>query len=244
MIQIIPAIDIIDGKCVRLTKGAYDTSKVYADNPLDMAKRFEDCGCTRLHLVDLDGAKSHHIVNYRVLESIASSTSLVVDFGGGIKSDDDVRIAFDSGASMVTGGSIAVRNPDLFGCWIRAYGSDRIILGADARDGKVSTDGWLSDSGIPVVPFIKSYSEKGIRQVISTDISMDGTLAGPSLELYRSILAEVADVCLIASGGVGSMGDIDALAGIGVPAVIVGKAIYEGLISFDEISRYNSGRPC
>lgn len=244
MIQIIPAIDIIGGKCVRLTKGAYDTSKVYADNPLDMAKRFEDCGCTRLHLVDLDGAKSHHIVNYRVLESIASSTSLVVDFGGGIKSDDDVRIAFDSGASMVTGGSIAVRNPELFGYWIRAYGSDRIILGADARDGKVSTDGWLSDSGIPVVPFIKSYSEKGIRQVISTDISMDGTLAGPSLELYRSIFAEVADVCLIASGGVGSMGDIDALADIGVPAVIVGKAIYEGRISFDEISRHNSDRPC
>lgn len=244
MIQIIPAIDIIDGKCVRLTKGAYGTSKVYAYNPLDMARRFEDCGCTRLHLVDLDGAKSHHIVNYRVLESIVSATSLVVDFGGGIKSDDDVRIAIESGASMVTGGSIAVKEPDVFERWIALYGSGRIILGADARDGKVSTDGWLSDSGLSVVPFIKAYCEKGIRQVISTDISMDGTLAGPSMDLYRAILGEVPGICLTASGGVGSMYDIYALADIKVPAVIVGKAIYEGRITFDEISRHNSCKVC
>lgn len=244
MIQIIPAIDIIDGKCVRLTRGAYDTSKVYADNPLDMAKRFEDCGCSRLHLVDLDGAKSRHIVNYRVLESIASATSLAVDFGGGIKSDDDVRIAFESGASMVTGGSVAVKEPKVFERWIASYGSDRIILGADARGGKVSTDGWLSDSDLSVVPFIKAYCGKGIRQVISTDISMDGTLAGPSLDLYGSILDEVPEVSLIASGGVGSMYDVEALAGINVPAVIVGKAIYEGRITFDEISRHNSGKVC
>ncbi len=241
MIQIIPAIDVIGGKCVRLTQGAYDTSKVYADNPVDMAKRFEDCGCRRLHLVDLDGAKSHHVVNHRVLESIASSTSLTIDFGGGIKSDEDVRIAFDSGASMVTGGSIAVKDPDMFGRWLSQYGSDRIILGADAREGKVSTDGWLSDSGKSVIPFIKQYCERGVRQVISTDISLDGTLAGPSIELYRSIMAEVPGVYLIASGGVGSMSDVEALDAASMPAVIVGKAIYEGRITFKDIERFNSG---
>ncbi len=241
MIQIIPAIDVIGGKCVRLTQGAYDTSKVYADNPVDMAKRFEDCGCRRLHLVDLDGAKSHHVVNHRVLESIASSTSLTIDFGGGIKSDEDVRIAFDSGASMVTGGSIAVKDPDMFGRWLSQYGSDRIILGADAREGKVSTDGWLSDSGKSVIPFIKQYCERGVRQVISTDISLDGTLAGPSIELYRSIMAEVPGVYLIASGGVGSMSDVEALDVSSLPAVIVGKAIYEGRITFKDIERFNSG---
>ena len=241
MIQIIPAIDVIGGKCVRLTQGAYDTSKVYADNPVDMAKRFEDCGCRRLHLVDLDGAKSHHVVNHRVLESIASSTSLTIDFGGGIKSDEDVRIALDSGASMVTGGSISVKDPDMFGRWLSQYGSDRIILGADAREGKVSTDGWLSDSGKSVIPFIKQYCERGVRQVISTDISLDGTLAGPSIELYRSIMAEVPGVYLIASGGVGSMSDVEALDAASMPAVIVGKAIYEGRITFKDIERFNSG---
>lgn len=240
MIQIIPAIDIISGKCVRLTKGAYDTSKVYADNPVDMARRFEDCGCSRLHLVDLDGAKSKHIVNYRVLEAIASSTGLTVDFGGGIKSDEDVRVAFESGASMVTGGSVAVNEPMVFERWLSRYGSQRIILGADARDGKVATNGWLSDSGISVVPFIKSYREKGVAQVISTDISTDGTLAGPALDLYRNILSEVTDIYLIASGGVGSVSDIEALDGIGVPAVIVGKAIYEGRISFKDIEKLNT----
>lgn len=240
MIQIIPAIDIIDGKCVRLTKGEYSTSKVYADNPLDMAKRFEDCGCSRLHLVDLDGAKARHVVNYKTLETIASSTSLIVDFGGGIKSDEDVHIAFDSGASMVTGGSVAVRSPEIFERWLAQYGDERIILGADARDGMVSTDGWISDSGMPVVPFIKSYFEKGVRQVISTDISTDGTLAGPSVELYKSILAQVPSVTLIASGGVGSLADVESLDLIGLPAVIVGKAIYEGRISLNDMARYNS----
>lgn len=244
MIQIIPAIDVISGKCVRLTKGEYGTSKVYSENPLDMAKRFEDCGCCKLHLVDLDGAKSHHVVNYKVLERIASSTSLTVDFGGGIKSDEDVRIAFESGASMVTGGSIAVKAPQVFERWLSVYGSSKLILGADARDGKVSTDGWLSDSDRSVVPFIRSYFEKGVRQVISTDISMDGTLEGPSLELYRSILEEVPEVYLIASGGVGSMSDVEDLDKIGLPAVIVGKAIYEGKIGFDELSRYNLESRC
>ena len=191
--------------------------------------------------MDLDGAKSHHVVNHRVLESIASSTSLTIDFGGGIKSDEDVRIAFDSGASMVTGGSIAVKDPDMFGRWLSQYGSDRIILGADAREGKVSTDGWLSDSGKSVIPFIKQYCERGVRQVISTDISLDGTLAGPSIELYRSIMAEVPGVYLIASGGVGSMSDVEALDAASMPAVIVGKAIYEGRITFKDIERFNSG---
>ncbi len=244
MIQIIPAIDIISGKCVRLTKGDYGTSKIYSENPVDMARRFEDCGCRRLHLVDLDGAKSHHVVNYGVLESIASSTSLVVDFGGGIKSDEDVRIAFESGASMVTGGSVAVRQPELFEGWLAKYGGSKVILGADARDGKVSTNGWLSDSGMDVVPFVKMYYDKGVRKVISTDISMDGTLAGPSVELYKLILDAVPEIELIASGGVGSMSDIESLDRLGLPGVIVGKAIYEGRITFEDLSRYNSVSVC
>lgn len=240
MIEFIPAIDIIGGKCVRLTKGEYDTSKVYADNPLEMAKRFADAGCRRLHLVDLDGAKSQHIVNYKVLENIASHTDLIIDFGGGIKSDSDAEIAFNSGASMITGGSIAVKNPDIFQNWLNRFGSSRLILGADARNGKIAVQGWQDSSEQEIVPFVKSYLEKGIKQVISTDISQDGTLAGPSVELYKRLMSEADGIYLIASGGVGNMAHVAELEEAGVPAVIVGKAIYEGHITFAEIERLNS----
>lgn len=240
MIEFIPAIDIIGGKCVRLTKGEYDTSKVYADNPLEMAKRFADAGCRRLHLVDLDGAKSQHIVNYKVLENIASYTDLVIDFGGGIKSDSDADIAFNSGASMITGGSIAVKNPDIFQNWLNRFGSSKLILGADARNGKIAVQGWQDSSEQEIVPFVKSYLGKGIKQVISTDISQDGTLAGPSVELYKRLMSEADGIYLIASGGVGNMTHVAELEEAGVPAVIVGKAIYEGHITFAEIERLNS----
>lgn len=239
MIEIIPAIDIIGGKCVRLTRGEYTTSKVYSDDPVDMAKRFADAGCRRLHLVDLDGAKSNHIVNHRTLEQVASRTPLIVDFGGGLKSDDDLRIAFESGASMVTGGSIAVRRPETFLRWLDTYGSDRIILGADARGGKIAAEGWTATSDRDIVPFIEGYAAHGIRRVISTEISVDGTLEGPAISLYRRILDILPDLWLVASGGVGSISDIAALDTATVPAVIVGKAIYEGRISLSDISRFN-----
>ena len=187
MIEIVPAIDIIGGKCVRLSKGDYGSMKVYNENPLDVARAFEDVGCTSLHLVDLDGAKSKHIVNYRTLEAIAGHTALHIDFGGGLKTDDDVRIAFESGAEKITGGSVAVTHHAMFEGWLNRYGSDAIILGADARNGKISTNGWLHDSEEQIVPFIRQYMEKGVTQVISTDINCDGMLSGPSLELYRSI---------------------------------------------------------
>lgn len=240
MIEFIPAIDIIGGKCVRLTKGEYETSKVYSDNPLEMAKRFAGVGCRRLHLVDLDGAKSQHIVNYKVLEDIAARTELVIDFGGGIKSDADAEIAFNSGASMITGGSIAVKNPDVFLNWLNRYGSSRLILGADALNGKIAVQGWQNSSEQEIVPFVKSYLKKGVKQVISTDISQDGTLMGPSVELYKLLLKEAEGIFLIASGGVGNMAHVAELEEAGVPAVIVGKAIYEGHITFAEIERLNS----
>ena len=208
MIEIIPAIDIIDGKCVRLTRGDYDTSKVYSDDPVDMAMRFADAGCRRLHLVDLDGARSSHIVNYRTLERVVNRSGLVVDFGGGLKSDDDLRIAFECGAAMITGGSIAVKSPDTFLRWLDTYGADRIILGADARDGKIASDGWIATSDRDIVPFIEEYASHGIRQVISTEIGVDGTLDGPAVSLYRRILDRLPDLWLIASGGVGSVSDI------------------------------------
>ena len=239
MIEIIPAIDIIGGKCVRLTKGDYEQQKVYAENPLDAAKMFEDVGCKRLHLVDLDGAKSQHIVNYNVLENIATNTNLIIDFGGGIKSDEDINIAFNSGASMITGGSIAIKNPDIFTRWIDQYGPNKIILGADTRNGKISTSGWLEDSETDIIPFIKDYVKKGISQVISTDINVDGMLSGPSINLYKSILDEISNLYLIASGGVCCMSDIEMLDNAKVPAVIVGKAIYENRISLKEIDCYN-----
>lgn len=244
MIEIVPAIDIIGGKCVRLSKGDYGSMKVYNENPLDVARAFEDAGCTSLHLVDLDGAKSKHIVNYRTLEAIAGHTALHIDFGGGLKTDDDVRIAFESGAEKITGGSVAVTHHAMFEGWLNRYGSDAIILGADARDGKISTNGWLHDSEEQIVPFIRQYMEKGVTQVISTDINCDGMLSGPSLELYRSILAELPDLRLIASGGVSAMADVEHLHEIGVPAVIVGKAIYEGRITMRELESFNTQHLC
>lgn len=241
-INIIPAIDIIEGKCVRLSQGDYAQKKVYNESPLDVARAFEDCGCTRLHLVDLDGAKSHHIVNYRVLEAIAGHTSLTVDFGGGLKSDDDLRIAFECGAAMITGGSIAVSQPATFQAWLSAYGSDRIILGADSRDGFIATQGWLNDSDKSVIPFIQHYHDLGVTKVISTDIACDGMLQGPSVELYNNILAAVPGLHLIASGGVGDMSHVEALDAAGVPEVIVGKAIYENHITLNDLYSYNKQR--
>ncbi len=239
MIEIIPAIDIIGGKCVRLSKGDYEQKQIYSESPVDVAKSFEGAGCKRLHLVDLDGAKSNHIVNYNVLEKIASATNLVIDFGGGIKSEEDARIAFESGASMITGGSMAIKLRDIFEGLIDKYGSERIILGADARNGKISTNGWQQDSEESIIPFINDYITKGIKKVISTDIECDGMLKGPSIDLYKSILEECEGVYLIASGGVGSFHDIDDLEEINVPAVIVGKAIYEGHITLSEIEKAN-----
>ncbi|MBE6310649.1 MAG: 1-(5-phosphoribosyl)-5-[(5-phosphoribosylamino)methylideneamino]imidazole-4-carboxamide isomerase [Bacteroidales bacterium] len=244
MIEIIPAIDIIDGKCVRLSKGDYEQKKIYSETPVDTAKAFEDAGCRRLHLVDLDGAKSSHIINYKTLEAIASSTNLIIDFGGGIKSDDDARIAFECGASMITGGSIAVKNPEVFKLWISQYGADKIILGADAKDKMIATNGWIDNSNLHIVPFINSYLECGITQVISTDISRDGMLQGTAIDLYSEILDECKGIYLIASGGVAGIDDIRQLEEINVPAVIAGKAIYEGRISIKDLENENLKRKC
>lgn len=232
--RIIPAIDIIDGKCVRLTKGDYATQKVYSEDPLDMAKRFEDHGVKFLHLVDLDGAKAKHIVNYKVLETIASKTSLEIDFGGGVKTSKDLDIAFEYGADKVTAGSIAVHDPDLVLEWLRLYGAEKIILGADCKDKMIVTNGWAEQSSIGVVDFIKQYQTSGVTQVVCTDIDVDGMLSGPSFELYKEILAETK-VQLIASGGVSSIDDLQQLSAIGCTAAIVGKAIYEGRISLTQI---------
>lgn len=238
-IQLIPAIDIIDGKCVRLTKGDYDQKVVYGDSPVEQARRFEDLGFTRLHVVDLDGAKSKHIVNTKVLEGITSSTRLTVDFGGGIKSDTDIRAAFQSGASMVTVGSVAASNPELFLSWLQSYGADRLILGADIRDGKISTNGWLHSSGYDLIPFLDNYVKAGIKHVLCTEISRDGTLLGPAIDTYRSIMASFPQLNLIASGGVGSADDIIALDKAGIPAVVFGKAWYEGRI---DLKQLNNGK--
>ncbi|MCW0481221.1 1-(5-phosphoribosyl)-5-[(5-phosphoribosylamino)methylideneamino]imidazole-4-carboxamide isomerase [Gaoshiqia sediminis] len=240
MIIIIPAIDLIDAKCVRLSQGDYNQKTVYNENPLEVAKMFEDAGITRLHLVDLDGAKAKHIVNYKVLESIASKTSLVIDFGGGLKSDKDLRIAFESGAQMVTGGSIAVKDRETFLSWIETYGPDKIILGADAKDKKIAVSGWQEVSELPILDFIESYTSRGIRKVISTDIARDGMLTGPSIDLYKEILEQFPNLELIASGGIASMNDIHELNEMGVPGVITGKAIYENKISLEEIEKYIS----
>lgn len=237
MIELIPAIDIIEGKCVRLSRGDYDSKKVYNENPVEVARELEGHGIRRLHLVDLDGAASHHIVNYRVLEQIASATSLVIDFGGGVKSDDDLRIAFENGAQMVTGGSVAVKDPELFCHWLQTYGPERIILGADVKEGKIAVNGWKNDSGQDLFPFLQGYMEQGVSKVICTDISCDGMLQGPSLALYGRILEKHPDLYLIASGGVSGMDDILALEEAGVPAVIFGKALYEGRISLEELER-------
>ena len=234
MIELIPAIDIINGQCVRLTKGDYDQKTVYG-KPLAMALEFERIGYKRLHVVDLDGAKSKHIVNDAVLREITSSTNLVVDFGGGIKTDEDIEKAFAAGASMVTIGSIAVTNPDLFMGWLEQYGTDRMILGADVRHGKISINGWKEDSAEDLLPFLKKYVDAGVRNVLCTEISKDGTLTGPAIELYQEIMDAYPQLHLIASGGVSSLNDIIALNAAGIPAVVFGKAIYEGKINLKEL---------
>jgi len=237
--RIIPAIDIIDGKCVRLSKGDYDTKKIYNENPLEVAKEFEAHGIQHLHLVDLDGAKSKHIVNHKVLEQIASQTGLQIDFGGGLKTDDDLRIAFESGAQQITGGSIAVKDSDTFLGWIEKHGSERIILGADAMDEKVAVSGWLEESKEELIPFIQSYQAKGIQYVICTDISKDGMLEGPSFDLYSKIISSTdAELKLIASGGISTFDELPKLAEMGCEGTIIGKAIYENRISLKQLESY------
>ncbi len=241
-IQIIPAIDLIDGKCVRLSQGDYNQKTVYNENPLEVAKMFEAAGITRLHLVDLDGAKAKHIVNHKVLETISTKTNLIIDFGGGLKSDKDLEIAFNSGAKMITGGSIAVKERETFFKWLEKYGNEKIILGADAKDGNIAVAGWLETTSLPVIEFISDFFTKGITKVISTDISRDGMLTGPSFELYQEILETLPNVEIIASGGIATVADILKLDEMGVPGVIIGKAIYENKISLKEIEEYNQFR--
>jgi phosphoribosylformimino-5-aminoimidazole carboxamide ribotide isomerase len=241
-LRIIPAIDIIEGKCVRLTKGDYNTKKIYNENPLEVATAFEAAGIEYLHVVDLDGAKASQIINYKVLEKIASKTNLKIDFGGGLKSDKDLEIAFNSGANQITGGSIAVKNPTVFESWISKFGADKIILGADfypdTTGGKIATNGWQEESSLALVPFISEYKKKGIQYVICTDISKDGMLQGPSFETYSKILSEVKDVKLIASGGISTFDELPKLAKIGCEGVIIGKAIYENKISLKQLEQY------
>lgn len=237
--RIIPAIDIIDGKCVRLSKGDYDTKKIYNEHPLEVAKQLEAHGIEFLHLVDLDGAKSKHIVNHNVLERIASQTNLKIDFGGGLKSDEDLRIAFESGADQITGGSIAVKDPETFMSWIEIYGAKKIILGADALDEKVAVSGWQEESNKKLIPFIKTYQREGIEYVICTDISKDGMLQGPSFKLYKKIIAESEQkIKLIASGGISKFDELPKLAEIGCEGAIIGKAIYENRISLKQLEEF------
>ncbi|MCD8447216.1 1-(5-phosphoribosyl)-5-[(5-phosphoribosylamino)methylideneamino]imidazole-4-carboxamide isomerase [Tenacibaculum finnmarkense] len=234
--RIIPAIDIIEGKCVRLTKGDYATKKIYNENPLEVAKEFEDNGIEYLHLVDLDGAKSQHIVNYKILEQIAAKTNLKIDFGGGLKSDEDLRIAFENGASQITGGSIAVKNPEIFTGWLAKYGADKIILGADCINRKIATHGWLETSEVDVIDFINQYEKIGVKNTICTDVAKDGMLQGASVDLYKEILSK-SGINLIASGGVASIDDLIELKEIGCEGAILGKAIYEGYISLKELQK-------
>ena len=235
MIELIPAIDIIEGQCVRLTKGDYDRKTVYRDSPTEVAKEFEQLGFKRLHVVDLDGAKSKHIVNSTVLSRITAETQLIVDFGGGIKTDEDIEKAFEAGASMVTVGSIAVTQPELFMGWLDKYGADRMILGADVRNGKISINGWKEDSTEDLLPFLKKYIDAGVKNVLCTEISKDGTLQGPAIGLYKDVMTAYPQLHLIASGGVSSIDDIRALDAAGIPAVVFGKAIYEGKINLKEL---------
>lgn len=243
--RIIPAIDIIEGKCVRLSKGDYSTKKIYNENPLEVAKQFEDAGIEYLHLVDLDGAKSKHIVNHAILEKIASNTNLKIDFGGGLKSDKDLEIAFNSGANQITGGSIAVKDPNIFQSWIEQYGANKIILGADAKDEKVAISGWKEESKEELIPFIDGYMDKGIEYVICTDISKDGMLEGPSFDLYEKIVKQLAKndkpqdtLKLIASGGISTFDELPKLAALGCEGTIIGKAIYEGKISLKQLEKF------
>lgn len=236
--EIIPAIDLIGGKCVRLSQGDYSSKKEYHDDPLEMAKRFEGAGIRRLHLVDLDGAKAKKIVNADVLQRISADTGLQVDFGGGIQADEEIEKAFSLGAKQVTGGSIAVKNATLFQAWISKYGSEKIILGADAKNKKIAVGGWEETTSVDLIPFIKDYVAKGISYVICTDVAKDGLLQGPSTDLYREILEEIPGVKLIASGGVSSVKDLEELEKIGVYGTIVGKAYYEGRVTLEELAAF------
>lgn len=241
--RIIPAIDIIDGKCVRLTKGDYDTKKIYNENPLEVAKQFEASGIEYLHLVDLDGAKAQHIVNYKVLEQIASKTTLKIDFGGGLKTNEDLHIAFNSGAKQITGGSIAVKDAKTFEGWLSKYGSTKIILGADCNNEKIAISGWQEESDLEIIPFIQDYQKQRIQYVICTDISKDGMLEGPSFDLYKKILNECSSsegqsIKLIASGGVSCIDDVNALEDLGCEAVIIGKALYENKINLKDLAQF------
>ena len=237
MIELVPAIDILDGKCVRLTKGDYARQTTYNDNPVEVARTFERMGFTRLHVVDLDGARSRHIVNVEALRAIAENTRLIIDFGGGIKSDDDLEQAFAAGARMVTVGSIAVSEPDLFMKWLDRYGAERFILGADVRDGRIAVNGWKEDSQEELIPFLRRYVERGVRNVLCTDISKDGMLEGPAIDLYRSVMDAFPQLHLIASGGVSSNDDIARLDKAGIPSVVFGKAFYEGRLAFESMAK-------
>lgn len=236
MIELIPAIDLIDGKCVRLSQGNYELKRIYSENPVEVAKELEAYGIQRLHVVDLDGAASQHVVNYRVLDQIAGRTSLRIDFGGGIKSDEDLVMAFDNGAQMVTLGSVAVKQPELFEKWLGQYGNEKIILGADVKNGKIAVNGWKEESEQQLMPFLEHYINKGVMKVLCTDISRDGMMEGPSTELYRQIMEAYPDLHLIASGGVSCLDDILRLDEAGIPAVVFGKALYEGRITLKELS--------
>lgn len=239
--RIIPAIDIIGGKCVRLTKGDYSTQKTYNENPLEVAKSFEDAGIQYLHLVDLDGAKAKRIINWRVLETIATKTNLTIDFGGGVKSDADLKLAFNSGASQVTGGSIAVKTPELFKEWLKIYGSEKIILGADSINGKIAVSGWQEESTLELKPFIANYMRDGVKYVICTDISKDGMLEGAAVNLYSELIDAHDSIALIASGGVTTLNDLEQLRQIGCNGAIIGKAIYEGRIKLKQLEKFILG---
>jgi len=235
--EIIPAIDIIEGKCVRLTFGDYNQKKIYNENPVEVAKEFEDAGITRLHLVDLDGAKAGQIINYKVLENVCTKTNLIVDFGGGLKRNEDLKVAFNSGAQMITGGSIAVKNRPIFEEWLCEYGSDKIILGADARDKMIATNGWKEDSGLTINDLIKSYQPQGIKKIICTDISKDGAMSGPSFDLYKELMVDFPKQNFIASGGVTTLDDVIKLKEMKMYGAIIGKAIYEGTIKLSDLSK-------
>jgi phosphoribosylformimino-5-aminoimidazole carboxamide ribotide isomerase len=238
MIEIIPAIDLIEGKCVRLTQGDYGQKKIYNENPLEVAMQFEDAGLKRLHLVDLDGAKAKKVINWKVLETIATKTSLHIDFGGGVQSENDLRVVFESGAKQVTGGSIAVKKPELFEDWLKTYGGEKIILGADAKNEKIAVSGWEEGTAIWVYDFVEEYVEKGVKYTISTDVAKDGLLQGPSFDLYKNLQDKCPDLHIIASGGISGIDDIEKLAEMNIYGVIIGKAIYENRISLPELMRF------
>lgn len=239
MIEIIPAIDLMDGKCVRLTQGDFARQRIYADDPVDVAKAFEEAGLTRLHIVDLDGAKSGIPANLHILERVTKATELRIDYGGGIKTHDDIKRVFDAGAEFVNIGSVAVKEPELFFEWIAVYGSDSVLLGADVRDGMLAINGWQTESHLEIISFLHSYYSRGVEQAFVTDIGKDGALQGPAFELYSEIINEVPDLRLIASGGVSSLDDISQLENIGCRGVIIGKAIYEGRVTLGELAKYS-----